>query len=119
VDETGSEKQREALVQFARAMAGPLLDDLVWVKSAPVQMDASMKTEAAFVRAGAFAEVRTRPLNHHDMHCGNETVYYPPLTEVEQARPAYALANRFEAEGLGTTWSWAGKRSAFIGTFSR
>ena len=31
--------------------------------------------------------------------------------------PAYALANQFAGEGLGTTWSSPDKRSSFIGTF--
>jgi hypothetical protein len=119
VDEKATQEQGRALVRMAQSLGGDLLQNLVWVRTAAVTMDISRQAGSASLKAGEYAEIRTRPLNHHDMHCGNEFEYYPPLASGTQARPAYALANRFEGEGLNTTWSCPLKRSAFVGTFAR
>jgi hypothetical protein len=100
-------------------MGGQYLADVRWVKSAPIELEMLHGPGFVSLRAGEFAELKTRALSHHDMHCGNEFMYYPPLVETNSVRPAYALAHRFSGEGLGSTWSWPGKRSAFIGSFAR
>ena len=64
-------------------------------------------------------ERRTRGLNHTDHLCGNEEVYYDPLTPTQGAVPAVTLVHAFRGPELGITWSSPGKRSAFVGTFSR
>jgi hypothetical protein len=119
VDERANLEQRNALVSFVKEMGGRLVEDVVWIKSASIEMDTADGSGKASLKAGEIAEVRTRPLNHHDMHCGNEFVYYPPLTDVKDAKPAYALANRFSEKGLNTTWSCPLKRSAFTAVFAR
>lgn len=119
VDSRASAEQSEALADFARTMGGELLESVVWVRSAPIKMDILAEKGHASLQAGELVELKTRALNHHDMHCGNEFVYYPPLTDVASAAPAYTLAHRFSGEGLGSTWSCPSKRSAFIGTFAR
>ena len=73
----------------------------------------------ASLTAGPEVELRTRPLNHHDHVCGNEEVYYPPLTPTAEAVPAVTLAHAFRGAELGKTWSSPGKRSAFVGRFER
>ena len=98
VDNRASEEQSEALISFAKQMGGELLNDVVWAREAPVEIDHGRESGFAMVKAGEIAELRTRALNHHDMHCGNEAVYYPPLTKVVEASPAYALAHRFEGD---------------------
>ena len=119
VDSSASNEQSEALVSFAKSMAGSLLDDVVAVRSTPIDMQVAEEAGVASVKAGDQAELRTRALNHHDVVCGNEFVYYPPLTDVSGAKPAYTLAYRFDGKGLGATWSCPLKRSAFVGTFAR
>ncbi len=119
VDSRADDAQRRALVDFVRHMGGELVQDVVWVKQASIDMEILRESGSASLKAGDFVEMRTRALNHHDMHCGNETVYYPPLTEVTEASPAFALDHRFTGEGLGAVWNYGGKRSAFIGTFAR
>ncbi|GAB4113672.1 MAG: hypothetical protein Kow001_15180 [Acidobacteriota bacterium] len=119
VDARANETQRGALVDFVRHMGGELVQDVVWVKQAPIDMEILRESGSASLTAGDFVAMRTRALNHHDMHCGNESVYYPPLTEVTEATPAFALDNSFTGEGLGAVWNYGGKRSAFIGTFAR
>jgi len=73
----------------------------------------------ALLRAGNFVTVRTRGIDGHDHICGNEETFYPPLTQTAQAMPAVAERDEYQGPGLGDTWSNSGKRSAFVGTFSR
>ena len=132
VDEQATAAQKEALVGFAREMGGDLLADVVAVESAPIQLSvengavsghvhasASGLTGAAALRAGDAVELRTRGLNHGDHLCGNEEVYYPPLTVTSEAVPAVTLVHAFRGGELGKVWSSPGKRSAFVGRFER
>jgi hypothetical protein len=117
VDQKADSIQSQALLDFAKTMAGPLLGNVVAVESSSIEMQLVRNQGFASLKAGDIAELSTRPLNHHDAHCGNESVYYPPLTATTSATPAYTLENRFTGEGLDSTWSYPSKRSAFVGTF--
>jgi hypothetical protein len=132
VDERADAAQKEALVGFAREMGGDLLADVVAVESAPIQISVESGSDpvhthvgtaglsgAASLQAGDQVEIKTRGLNHGDHLCGNEEVYYPPLTATSEAVPAVTLANAFRGNQLGKTWSSPGKRSAFVGRFER
>jgi hypothetical protein len=136
VDERADAAQREALVGLAHEMGGELLSDVVAVESAPIELTiqaapaedhaghagpAAMAALSGFasLKAGTEVELRTRALNHHDHLCGNEEIYYPPLTPTAGAVPAVTLAHAFRGSELGKTWSSPGKRSAFVGRFER
>ena len=73
----------------------------------------------ALLRAGEFATIETRGIGGKDHICGNEETFYPPLTQGAHAMPAVALTDEYSGPGLGERWSLHGKRSAFVGTFSR
>lgn len=129
VDERATPEQRDALVGFAREMAGDLLGNVVSVTPAPIEMavvggghdhhHTGSVLGTASLKAGDLIELRTRGLNHGDHLCGNEEVYYPPLTPVQDAVPAVTLAHAFRGKGLGMTWSSPDKRSAFVARFTR
>jgi len=132
VDERADAAQKDALVGFAHEMAGDLLADVVAVESAPIRLSiesgspaahahagASGLSGAASLQAGDIVELSTRGLNHADHLCGNEEVYYPPLTATSEAVPAVTLTHAFRGGELGKTWSSPGKRSAFVGRFER
>lgn len=122
VDERADPAQRAALVGFAREMGGDLLADVVSVESAPIRLSvdgASGLSGGASLEAGDVVELRTRGLNHGDHLCGNEEVYYPPLTATSEAVPAVTLVHAYRGGELGKTWSSPGKRSAFVGRFER
>ncbi|HWM94874.1 MAG TPA: DUF1326 domain-containing protein [Thermoanaerobaculia bacterium] len=127
VDERATPAQRDALVGFAREMAGDLLANVVAVEAAPIEMTVEGKGGhshhggggSAALQVGDLIELRTRSLNHTDHLCGNEEVYYSPLAEVDGAVPAVTLAHSFRGQGLGMTWSSPDKRSAFVASFSR
>ncbi len=120
VDNAASPAQRAALIALAHHQAGRLLENVVRTEYVPVVLDmpSDLHEGHAVLRAGHLATIVTRPLNHHDHVCGNETNFYPPLTDVDHAMSAVALTDEFQGDGLDSRWSTHGRRSAYIGTFS-
>ena len=120
VDNTANPAQREALVALAQHEGGRLLENIVRVDYVPVVLDVpdDLHTGNAVLRAGHLATIVTRPLNHHDHICGNESNYYPPLTNVDHAMSAVAMTDEFQGEGLDSHWTSHGRRSAYVGTFT-
>src|SRR3954469_3486243 len=139
VDERADAAQKAALLGLAHEMGGDLLSDVVAVESAPIELTiqaapadpadphaghsgpvmAAALSRFATLKAGTEVEPGTRALTQHDHLCGNEEVYYPPLTPTAGAVPAVTLAHAFRGAELGKTWSSPGKRSAFVGRFER
>ncbi len=147
VDQRATPAQREALVAFARSAGGDLLSSVVGVESAPIELSltpaaggsaaahpgghqhhlgAGMALPGisgeAHLRAGGFLDLDTRAIGPQDHLCGNEEVFYPPLTAGRSqvtAIPAVTVAYDFRGPGLGMVWSSPGKRSAFVGSFAR
>jgi hypothetical protein len=120
VDSRANQAQREALVAFAKSQGGSMLKNVVKVQYAPVELTVeggNLHGGAAHLTAGSLAEIRTRAMTAADHTCGNEDIFYPPLTKLEHAMPAYALENSYQGGGLGETWSSRLRRSSFIGTF--
>ena len=120
VDDQATVPQQAALVNFAKRMGGELLNNVEQV--IPTQMELVVNAEhhgAAMLRAGRFATVETRSIGGQDHLCGNEVTFYPPLTELAHSMPAVALTDTYNGPGLGVSWDLHGKRSAFVGTFSR
>ena len=120
VDNAANPAQREALIALAHHEGGRLLENIVRVDYVPVVLDVpdDLHTGNAVLRAGHLATIVTRPLNHHDHICGNESNYYPPLTNVDHAMSAVALTDEFQGDGLDSHWTSHGRRSAYVGTFS-
>ena len=119
VDESASPRQRDALVNLAQAQGGDLLQDVVRVEALPIKIQFGRTRTFASLKAGNVVQLKTRALNHGDHICGNEEVYYPPLTEVMQVKPAFTLMHQFKGKGLNGSWSSFGSRGAFVGSFSR
>jgi hypothetical protein len=120
VDTKATTRQRDALVDFARSMAGGLIKEVVAVKSAPMEVAIGTcgKKGCASVKAGNLVEITTRCLGDKDHLCGNEETFYPPLSQVTGAYPAFTELASFEGSGLNLTWEMVEKRSAFLGHFS-
>ncbi len=120
VDERATPSQRLALKSFAQRMGGDLLQNIVSIDSAPIAFtlkDDSVHSATAKLTAGTLAMVETRAMAEGDHLCHNEETWYPPLTKLDHAMPAYTLANSFSGKELGTTWSMPEKRSSFVGSF--
>ena len=121
VDERASESQRAALVNFAKAQANGLLDNVTALEAAPIDFSANEAGRHGYdvLRAGSLVRVSTRPIEACDHFCHNEEVYYPPLAQhLTHAMPAVALESAYTGNHLGITWNEAGRRSAFVGSFA-
>lgn len=122
VDEKATAEQQKALVGFAKTMAGDLLNNVVRVEVAPINMEVSRDGHhygKTFVRAGNLAGIETRALSSKDHLCGNEEVFYQPLTPMMHSMPAVAELDQYTGPSLGVSWTVHGKRSAFVGSFAR
>src|SRR6185295_731757 len=122
VDEKVTAEQQKALVAFAQTMAGELLNNVVRVEVAPIKMEVSRDGHhygKTFVRAGKLAGIETRALSSKDHLCGNEEVFYQPLTPTMHSMPAVAELDEYTGPSLGVSWTIHGKRSAFVGSFAR
>lgn len=119
VDERATPEQRIALGQFAKQMGGDLLKNIVRTEARPIAFSSGdMHSRQAKMVAGELAKVETRALENTDKICHNEEVWYKPLTQLEHAMAAYTVEQSYRGKGLNTTWSYPGKRSAYVGTFS-
>lgn len=119
LDSRATAEQRVALQGFVKKAAGDLVQTVLRVETAPIEFDVNGNLHAGAVsmKAGTLARIETRGLKDGDAVCHNAFVYYPPLTKLTHAMPAFALENRFAGNGLNTTWSSPNKNSAFLGNF--
>ncbi len=117
LDDQATPQQQTALASFARHAGGRLLDHVVRIETAPIEV-AVPSHGVGMLRAGRDILVQTRALNDHDHYCGNEVTYYPPLTRTSHAMAAVALTDRYDGPDLDSTWELHGQRSAFVGNFA-
>lgn len=120
VDENATEEQAVALESLVRHKTGRLTKEVVAHHRAPVSFSVGdcSKDGCAVVSAGNLVAIETRCLGGDDHVCGNEEVYYPPLTAVEKAHPAFTELAAYSGNDLNTKWALSGQRSAFIAEFS-
>jgi hypothetical protein len=119
VDSRADKAQREALIRLAKKEGGPLVENVVAVRSAKVNLELCPCDAGgcAKLHAGP-AKIETRCLNaKHDKVCGNESAFYPPLVRGVKVKPALAVEHSYTGKGVEETWSEAGRRGAYLGTF--
>lgn len=121
VDSAANPRQREALSAMAREKAGSLLSEVTAIHDSPIEFTAGVcKADGcATVEAPELVRIDTRCLNDGDHVCGNEETFYPPLTDVKSAQPAFTATASFQGEGLDRRWDHKNRRSAFIASFER
>jgi hypothetical protein len=120
IDERATPEQRLALKSFAQRMGGDLLQDIVKVNYEAIDLTVegnNIHGAKATMTAGTLAKIQTRAINEGDHLCSNEITWYGPLTKLDHAMPAYALAHSYKGNDLNSTWSSPEKRSAFVGQF--
>jgi hypothetical protein len=121
IDDKANPEQRLALKSFAQRMSKDLLSDVVRIEYMPVSLivqDDNVHSAIATMKAGELAAITTRAIKHEDEVCSHEGVWYPPLSEVQHAMPAFTLAHNYKGTGLGTTWSSPEKASSFVANFN-
>ncbi|MGH9564977.1 MAG: DUF1326 domain-containing protein [Candidatus Angelobacter sp.] len=120
VDQSATPQQRQALINFAQEMGGKLLRHVVRVIDTRVDMEVLQQHSGrARLQAGDFVTVQTRAIGPNDHLCGNETTFYPPLTQTAHAMPAVAMTDQYSGKDLNVSWELHDKRSAFVGSFAR
>lgn len=121
VDSRANSQQREALVALARKQGGALVENVVGIQSAKVDLDICPCQEGgcAVLNAAGLARISTRCLDgKHDKICGNESAFYPPLARNVDVKPAFAIEHTFTGKGVNETWNDAGRRGAYLGRFT-
>jgi len=118
VDSKASKKQQDALVELATSRASQTVGEVVKVVPTEIEMSLDRGKCVGKLTAGKGISIETRKLAKCDCLCTNERIFYPPLAEVKNSRPAYTVSGHFSAKGLGTNWSNPNTRSAFLATFS-
>jgi hypothetical protein len=118
VDEKATEAQRKALVRLAQKQGGKLVDKILCVEKAKVDLDVTACKEGgcASLKAGK-AHIETRCLDHHDKVCGNESAYYPPLSKEVKVTPAVAVEHGYSGKDFNETWKESDRRGAYVGSF--
>lgn len=121
IDRHATPQQRQALINFAQEMGGELLRHVVRAIDAPIHMEVAegQHNARARLQAGDVVSVETRAIGEKDHLCGNEDIFYPPLTQTAHAMPAVAMTDEYRGNDLDTSWTLHDKRSAFVGTFAR
>jgi hypothetical protein len=119
VDVKADANQRQALIDFARSQTGGLLDQIIDIKVAPVNVEVCEcpGNSCCRMRAGD-ARIETKCLDaHYDKACGNESAYYPPLAANVNAKPALAVEHAYTGRAFNETWRDTARRGAYVGTF--
>jgi hypothetical protein len=119
VDSRANKEQRAALVRLAKQQGGELLAHVVSVETAKVDLDVCKCAEGGCgVLTAGPARIETRCLDEkHDVICGNESAYYPPLAGNVKVKPAVAVEHSFSGKGVNETWNDTGRRGAYLGSF--
>ncbi len=119
VDARADAQQRQALIEFAKTQTGGLLDHIIDVKSAKVELQACECTgNACFRMKAGDARIETKCLDaHYDKVCGNESAFYPPLANNVEARPAMTVEHSFTGTAFNETWRDTIRRGAYVGKF--
>ena len=119
VDEKANAAQRTALVDFVKAQTGGLIQDVVAVHAAEVDVNICpcQGNSCATVQAGK-AKLTTRCLDTHtDKACGNETEFFPPLAKGVSAKAAMTSEHVYTGKEFNATWSDSDRRGAYVGSF--
>jgi hypothetical protein len=118
VDDRATTAQRAALVRLAQQQAGDLVNNVLAVSSAPIDMAVIQCQGGGCAKLDAgVAKILTRCIDlKHDHGCGNEFAYYPPLARGVKASAAVA-EHSFTGKAFNETWKDGERRGAYVGSF--
>lgn len=119
IDDKATTEQHAALLTFVKETAKEYTETVLSVRSMPIELKNDHVTHVSSFKAGDVAAIETRKLKSTDCVCTNETVFYQPLTKVENESPAYSKLLTYQGKDLGTRFTNRGIRSAFLATFRK
>jgi hypothetical protein len=119
LDKKANSQQREALLRFAQKQGGKLLANVVRVQDVPIDIaQCECKGQTCAEVNATVARIKTRCLDdNHDKACGNESAFFPPLTENVKAKVAGVVEHVFSGAGLNLTYSDYDRRGGYVGSF--
>lgn len=118
VDKKATKEQRAALVAHAKKQGGELVANVVKVIDAKISLDVcECKGGGCAVLDAGCVKIKTACLTADHKVCGNESAFFPPLAKGVKVTPALAEAHEYTGKDIGATWSDAGRRGAYLGTF--
>jgi hypothetical protein len=119
LDERANHRQAEALRSFALHQLGDLAGEVVAERRVEIDLKSGGCKEAGCgeLRAGGLVRMQTRCLCDDDHVCGNEALFYPPLTAVIDPIPAFTVKHAMKDRALGVRFSDHDSRSSFTGRF--
>jgi hypothetical protein len=119
VDGRADKVQREALMSLAKKLAGDTIQQVVAVKSSPIQLDIDHAHRSGYSRLDAgVAKVRTRRMMASDHSCASERMVFPVLAQVEDEYGAYALENEYSGRQFPYKYADSNACSAVIAKFT-
>lgn len=119
IDAKASQEQHDALLAFVKETAKVYTENVLKVRSVPIELKNDHVAHVGTFKAADVAAIETRKLKSTDCVCTNETVFYQPLTKVENESPAYSKLLTYQGADLGTRFTNRGIRSAFLATFRK
>jgi hypothetical protein len=122
LDGRATTEQREALADLARTLGGRLIAEVASTRTADMEvaLHAAHGPAAATVEAGSLVSISTLDLSMNKSACGGaETLFYPPLTDIQDARAGFTGRAAYSGPDLNRTWNLSGMASAYVGKFSR
>jgi len=119
VDSKADKQQRDALLQFVASRAGDLVSEVVSVRTSSIEANLGTCTKNACgsVKAEGLVDVTTRCVGDHDHICGNEELFYPPLTSVKNPTAAYTEWASYKGQDLNVTWCLTDQRGSYLASF--
>jgi hypothetical protein len=121
VDERAGAEQKAALTDLAQTLGGKLISHIVEVRSAEIEviLKTSGETTTATVKAGNILALSTLGITKQKTPCGNAEIWYPPLTEVVEARAGFTALAAYYGLDLNRTWEATNLAGSYIAKFSR
>ena len=117
VDSKATSEQSKALAEFVRTQTEMKKEDVLAVRSAPIEMKFDRADATGSVEVGAVVKISARKARPGDCICSNESAYYPPLVKLEGFVPGVTIEGDVRARPLGSRWSIPDSRTAYLGTF--
>lgn len=119
VDDGASVAQHDALVGFAKGQLGAYSVSQPITRTLPIELATGCCDEAGCAKlvAGDEIAIETRCVCAHDKHCGNETLFYPPLSSHVDIVPAVATLHEVRSDSFSVRFTDRESRGAMTGRF--
>lgn len=120
-DAKADDAQRDALRSFVAAKLAPMDARLTAERVVPIELATGCCDSAgcATLEAGAIVSAKTRCVHEEDKHCGNESIFYPPLQTVTGVTPAVAETFSVAVPELDAHFTEVQRRGAFTARFEQ